>query len=466
MRSSTTTTSRMAPVAALVAALLWLCAGWPAWAQSNLRRIEGQILDKHRDAMVRYDELEFEQAKELLREALALAAEHGLEDEPLMARVYADLAVVYASGLDDSDGAERALTRAVEIDASIEIDPAYKSKELDALLADIKRRVAAGSKAEPTTDTPSHCREIAGVVHEPVTEAEAGQALEIEASVSPRLRAAEVRLHYRVDGRVDGRAGGRKPGAYAVAIMEPVGKCRFVAELPGGVVRPGLGYYIAAYNASARVLAESGSAAAPHAVTVSGEVESLEPVPRAEAPAASRLFVSLGAGSAGAYLRGSTEQVDSEIQCCLAPEPVHVRIEAGLYIAERTSVSAAFRMGFPIGANLPGHAVAAPAVLLRLRHGLQPGALGLQVSGVLGAGYSRHTVGLAEVTNGGDTDTAAAGPLIAGGGVSYVLALGGPLRLAADVDLLAGIPVVASFVGADTAFGVSIGLHVALQAAF
>jgi hypothetical protein len=465
MRRSTTTTSTGAvPVAALIAALLWLCA-WPAWAQAPRRgAIEAQILEMHRDAMVRYDELEFEQAKELLREALALAAEHGLEDEPILARVYADLAVVYASGLDDEDGAERALTRAVEIDPAIEIDPAYKSKPLDTMLASIKRRVAAGGRSDPSADTPGQCREIAGIVHEPVAGAEAGQALEIQASVSPRLRAKEVRVHYRVQGRVQGRTQSR---AYAAAIMEPIGRCRFAAELPGSLVRgPVLDYYVAAYNASSRVLAESGSADAPHAVIVRGEVEPSEDVPGVSVRSGPRLFLGLGGGSAGAYLRGSTEQVDSVIQCCLAPELVHARVEAGFYVTESTSVSVALRMGFPLGANLPGHAVAAPALLLRLRHALAPGALGLQLSGVVGVGYSRHTVGLAEEMSGGDTDTAAAGPLLAGAGVGYVLELGGPLRLATEVDVLVGVPVVANFVGAETVFGVNLGGNVALQLAF
>lgn len=457
---STTSTSRAAPLA-LVAALLWICAG-PAWAQAPRGKVtQERILEMHRDAMVRYDELEFEQAKELLREAVALAAEHGLEDAPVMARVYADLAVVYESGLGDTGGAERALTRAVEIDPEIEIDPAYRSRALEAMLAEVKRRVAAGTASEPPPDTFGACREIAGIVHQPVTTADAGQALEIAASVSPRLRAKEVRVHYRVPARVPGRA------RYTAVTMEPVGKCRFVAELPGRIVRPALDYYVAAYDAAGRVLAESGSADEPHAVSVRIPEEELEePLPGLVEVAGPRLFVSLGAGSAGGYLRGSTEQVDSEIQCCLAPELLHARLEVGYYVGERTSLSAAFRMGFPIGADLPGHALAAPAVLLRLRHAFAPGALGLQLSGVLGAGYSRHTVGLAEEVSGGDTDTAAAGPLLAGGGLGYVLALSGPLRLAVELDLLAGVPVVSEFVGAKTTFGVSAGLNVALQAAF
>jgi hypothetical protein len=449
MRSSTTT------CAALVAALLWLCIGWPAWAQ-NLRRIEGQILEMHRDAMARYDELEFEQAKDLLREAVALATEHGLEDEPVMARVYADLAVVYASGLDDRDGAERALTRAVEIDPSIEIERAYKSKALDALLADIKRRVAERGPT-PRAGAPIRCKEIAGIVHDAVTGADAGQALEIAASVSPRLRAHEVRLQYRLRGQE----------AYTIVPMEPVGECGYVVELPGRVVRgTGLDYYIAAFNASGRILAESGGADEAYAITVRGAAGAVESEPSARRAAAPRLLLGLGGGSAGAFLRGSTEQIDSEIQCCVAPELVHARVEVGYYLTERTGLSATFRLGFPIGANLPGHAVAAPALLLRLRRAFAPRALGLQLSAVLGVGYARHTVGLAQPMAGGDTDTAATGPLLAGAGVGHVWALGGPLRLITELDALVGVPVVAQFAGAETAFGVHVGASIALQAAF
>jgi hypothetical protein len=68
--------------------------------------------------------------------------------------------------------------------------------------------------------------------------------------------------------------------------------------------------------------------------------------------------------------------------------------------------------------------------------------------------------------SGGDTDTAAAGPLLLGGGGGYVMDLGGPLRLAAELDLLVGVPVVAEFVGAQTAFGVHLGFDIALVAAF
>lgn len=444
MRKSTT------PWAALALALVLLALVLPARAQ-NARRLENQILELHRDAMARYDEFEFEKAKDLLREAVALATEHGLEDEPIMARVYADLAVVYASGLNDRDGAERALTRAVGIDPAIEIDPAYKSPTLDEILADIKRRVAAeGARPEAGGD----CKAVTGIDHEPARGAEPGVPVRIVARVSPRLRASEVRLHYRGQGA---------DGDYSYLRMAPDGGCSVAANLPRVVLRgPGVGYYIAAYDASGRVLAGDGTADAPHVIAVSGPGAG----PGSAVGAAPRVFVSVSAGSAAAFLRGSTEQVDSDIQCCVAPELLHARAELGYFLTPQTSLSAAFRMGFPIGANLPGHAVAAPALLLRLRRAAEPGGTGLQLSAVLGAGYARHTVGLEAAMSGGDTDTAAAGPLLVGGGTGYVMKLSGPLRLAADLDLLVGVPVVAEFLGAQTAFGVHLGFDLALVAAF
>lgn len=438
---------------ALAVGLAWLAIAAPAHAQ-DARRIEAQILEKHRDAMARYDEFGFEEAKGVLREALALAAEHGLEGERFMARVYADLAVVYLSGLGDGDGAERALTRAAAVDPEIEIDPAYRARALDDMLAEIKRR--QGAREVPA----GGCDGVAGVAHEPVAAADAGQAITIDAQVSPALEAREVRVYFRSSGR-PGAAGD-----YTAISMIQEGRCGFSVRIPAAAARgPALAYYIVARGAGDQALAGSGAADAPHVVTVRGG-EAPAPVAEDLDAAHPRVFVGLGGGSAGAYLRGTTEQTDTEIQCCVAPELAHARVELGLFLTARVSVSAALRMGFPIGANLPGHAVAAPAALLRLRRASAPGGTGLLLSAVLGAGYARHTVKLQSATPGVDTDTAAPGPLLVGAGLGYALALAGPLRLSAELDTLVGVPVVEELAGAETVFGVHMGLSVALVAAF
>ncbi|ACY16531.1 hypothetical protein [Haliangium ochraceum] len=421
-----------------------------------------QIERLHREAMARYDGFEFEEAKARMDRAVALAAEHGLTDAPVMVRVFIDLAVIYGSGLGDTDGARRALRRAVSIDPEAELDPAYKSPELDELLAEIKREYARSAAAESPAerageDDDGGCADLTGLEHAASASASAGEAVILDARVSPWLEAATVRVHYGIRGATGGGAGG-----FEELRMTASGTCGYRTVIPGDAVRaPGLVYYLAAYDQGGERLAGKGNADAPLmlAVTAAGGRDAGE-------GGGARLFVRFGAGTAAGYLSGRTEQAESEIQCCVAPELLHLQGELGYFLSPALSVSAAFRMGFPLGANLPGHAVGAPALLLRARHSSEPALRGLLLSLVAGAGYARHTVGLANATPGQDVDTGALGPLLLGAGVGYALELSDSLRLAAELDTLVGIPVAAEFAGADTVFGVHLGLDIGLVAAF
>jgi hypothetical protein len=68
--------------------------------------------------------------------------------------------------------------------------------------------------------------------------------------------------------------------------------------------------------------------------------------------------------------------------------------EIGYYLSPATTVSVAGRIGFPIGANIPGHAPMAPAGLIRIRHAFAPGGSGLVVAGGVGGGVIRDTIKL------------------------------------------------------------------------
>jgi hypothetical protein len=96
-------------------------------------------------------------------------------------------------------------------------------------------------------------------------------------------------------------------------------------------------------------------------------------------------------------------------------------------------------MGFPIGANVEGHATFAPALLMRFRYALQDDGAGIQFSGVLGGGVVRNTVVIDEAPDGMNTDTTVMGPLLFGGGLGYILALSGPMRVVAEVNALAAV---------------------------
>src|SRR5262249_58188622 len=104
------------------------------------------------------------------------------------------------------------------------------------------------------------------------------------------------------------------------------------------------------------------------------------------------------------------------------------------------ALSAAVRLGFPIGANVAGAATLAPAVIGRISY--ETGNYsGIVVHGDLGGGFIRHVVKLTATSATavmGDTDTFATGPLFVGGGVGWNKPIGDLFHFVVDLDVLAG----------------------------
>ncbi len=81
-----------------------------------------------------------------------------------------------------------------------------------------------------------------------------------------------------------------------------------------------------------------------------------------------------------------------------------------------------------------------------------------------GGGIIRQTVSIEGST--GEVDTYATGPLLAGGGCGFVKPLRGALRFRAELNVLAGIPVVSEIGSAKPQFGVNIDASVGLAYGF
>ncbi|GAB4543473.1 MAG: hypothetical protein Tsb0020_55290 [Haliangiales bacterium] len=436
------------------------------------QQVKRAILLKHRDAMAQYDQFAFERARALLDEAIVLAAEHFLDSDAFLARIYADLAVVLLSGLGERDAALDALTRAIEIDPSVEIRPVYASDEITALLAAVRERIAARDGGGDDSDGPEPCDQLVGIEHQLVMGAARGADIDITARVSPGLGAAEVRLYYR-SGFRDGSAA-----EYRSAAMELGEGCQYRGRIPGGQGLAGqlIHYYIAARSSSQRVLFEHGNAATPHlieieAVEVRDDGDPESPFAKPAAPLAAtefaRVLARFGVGASGGYVSGATEVLETDIDCCLAPEPLHLTLEVSYRLTPATSLGFGLRLGFPLGADVDGAAAVAPAGLVRLRHGLSAAAAdaagrggGLTVSAALGAGVLRPTVGIETGPGRTEIDTAAVGPLLAGAGVGYALPVGQRWFLAADLELLVGLPIVDGTVfGAQLSADLGAGLR-------
>jgi hypothetical protein len=446
------------------------------------------IQAKVKEAMENFDLLEYEEAKKLLAQALSTAKKAKLDRDPIVAQIHVRLGIVFFAGLQDADAAKVAFAAAVEADPKVQIEAAYKTPDMQKILEEARSGGGAPSGSAPSGGASGgddgSCKGLTGIEHTIIDEAPAGAPVAIEAKVGADVAAAKVAVLFRAPGATD----------FTEVKLGKQGGCGFTGSIPtsalaGGVVH----YYVAAYNKAGKVVASKGSAGAPNIIEVSGgsatalddsdNENPLDKGGRSGGGAASggdgtveggvtvgskqpTVFVAIVAGTGGGYVTGKTEQAASEVKCCFAPGLLHLLPEIGVYLSPQMTVSLAGRIGFPIGANITGHSTVAPAGFLRLRYGFGENGEGAQVSGALGGGIIRNTISLKAADPEMDTDIAAIGPLLAGVGGGYIAGLGGPLKLTAEVQVIAAIPVVDEIDAARMNFGLQVDVNVGLLFGF
>lgn len=427
------------------------------------------INDKIVEAMTMFDEFEYEQARGLLDKAVLIAKTEGLMDDKIVALVYINLGIVYFSGLEETDSAKSAFIDAVTIDPNVTLDPAYKSPELEELLADARKIAGSSTSTDPDPDPVPDpddefdCSDLEGIEHSLVDSAGEGAATSVEVHVAEALGAKKVSLHYRVKGAED----------FKTAKMKKDGECGYVGKIPGKAMKGDVvHYYVAAYDDGGDVLASKGSKGSPNIIEIIGgeipdEFDTDPEDPKTPGGVNKRKFyIGLIGGSGGGYVTGTTEQVEHEVQCCFAPALFHVMPEIGFFLNPKLAVGAAFRGGFPIGANRDNHATLAPMGLLTLHYFMKDTGDGVRLSGSLGGGVVRHTITLSGIMDGtGDVDTTATGPVFLGAGAGIVRSLGGPMQFVAELNMLMGLPL-ADFGDIETSFGVQFDFNLGMLFAF
>lgn len=443
---------------------VFLLLGLGATTAQADSRVEAEIARKNTRAMETYDLLEYEEARSLLTEAIALAKRHDITTKEV-ARAYLNLAIVYYSGFQEEAIARMAMIDAVDIDDSIELDRAYRTKELSALLESTKKEF--GRSTRPADD----CRRVRGIKHVQIDEGKSRVAQLVEAAVGKETRATKVLLSYR-------QVGARR---FDVVEMRKVGECGYVGVIPrDAVLEPAVHYFIRAINRDDRVVAARGSIQSPIVMDVTknsdlGSGTDEDPllgakVTKKDWPTA---FLLASIGTGGGVVTGVTEQSDSPVGCCFAPSLLNTVIEIGYLAKKNISIGAALRFGVPLGANIPGHATGALAVVGRIRYGVQGTLDGFQIIGSLGGGILRHTIKLEGAMPGMDVDTSASGPFIVGPGIGYWLHAGGPLRVFVELHGLAGVPAGINTLGTcpgpdcvDLNFSLQFDANIGLVAAF
>jgi hypothetical protein len=477
---------RRLPLFVIVA--VWLAASASVAVAGPRADIEKRLAA----AMESYDLLEYETARKLLVSALEIAKDGRLEDDPLVARVHLSMGIVYFAGLGDKAAARRSFIDAVTIDPKIALDPAYKTPDMSTLLETVRaatvanlpdRRKPSSGGTDSTSSGSTDCLTISGLQHTLIDHARSGGPQRVIAALGGDIQATKVALF--------ARAVSAAP--FQEFRMSRDRDCTYVGTIPASLFNGDtVYYYVAAVNASGTVVASSGSAGAPNLIEVGGDEATPLRQPDGAAPqftdpvddrppldpdgqvrkdssgaATSRkMMVSVGAASGVGYVTGETEQLRNKVQCCIAPGFFTLMAEIGYGVSPRLVVSAAARLGFPLGANVDGHSPLGPAGFVRFRYALSPKRSAGYVMGELGGGLVRNTVKLRAVSGDMDTDIVALGPLLAGVGVGYSFALSDRLHLLVDLSAIAGIPVVGELGGSALNFGVQVDATVGAAVRF
>jgi hypothetical protein len=469
--------SPLALVTVVVLALVAL-VGAPRPAHADAKK---DIDVKIKEAMENYDLFEYEEARKQLNTALTLAKKNKLESQPIVAKVHLSLGIVYYAGLKDEASAKLAFLSAVEIDPKIQIEPAYRSAEMAKLLDEARSEHAVtnadtggGTGTEPAG---VDCITVTGLQHTIIEEGTKGAKRDLEAYLGGDITATKVVIKFRPQGQE----------SFSEATMTKQGDCKYVGAIPAKAMNSDLiHYYVAAIGSDGREAASKGSEGSPNIIELTamvggGGTDDDNPLdgnrdtgPRDKGPTGgvvaggkkSTVYILLAVGTGAGYVSGKTEQEKNEVECCLAPGLLHVAPEVGYYINKQLAIALAGRFGFTLGANIDGHAPVGPAGFLKIRYALNPRGYGFMVHGGAGGGIIRNTIKLTESEPGMDTDVVAFGPLLISAGAGYAARLGGNIRLTADLNVIAGIPVVKTIGNSTLNFGVEFDFALGLLVGF
>lgn len=450
-------------VRSLVALAATLVVGLGA-ARTASADPKGDVAKELKQAMSSYDSMDYDAAKRSIKQALETAKRGNLESDPITAQAYLDLGIV-AFANSDTSGAREAFAQAAKISPQIQIDAAYRSDDMAKLLDSVRgsapAAVSGGNVASGGDDASVDCSSVQGLQHDLIDNAPAGRPQQVIALLSPQVKAVKVSVMYRPEGQTQ----------FAEVQMQKQGSCKYVGEIPASAMHGSIvQYFVAAYGGNGRPVAAKGSEGSPNLMEITGTApagiggdDSDDPLgsgakqagPSSDTssggevsatgkpvtPKHTKFMVAVSGGTGFGYVTGGTEGGNSVKNCCIGNSLAVVMPEIAYFVNPQLSVGVVVRLGFPVGANVDGHATMAPGGLVRVRYALKPDGEGLHVIGQLGAGILRDTIKLDNPMPGMDTDIVAQGPLLVGGGIGFTKHIAPQLAFLADASALAAINV-------------------------
>jgi hypothetical protein len=454
-------------VACLLAAAVVLLLASPAHAQDEDPAVIDKVTKMNKKAVEEYENLNFEEARKILKDALDVCSQNGLDKHPIKARTHVHLGVVILAGFKQRELAIKQFRKALEIQPDIKLTKSLANPEIQEAFDEAEAGMGKSEPPEkpegekpPTEKPPENPPEETPTEpfsHKPVTRATQGRPIPILVQVDPSLNAKRVVLAYR--------AG--ETGDFLGRDMKETSPGKWSAEIPASATGGNrLSYYVDAQKEDGDSVGSKGSAEDPLVVTLKG-AGAPEPKEKGEDEEEGEVhwFVGLGFGSGFGWATGAGEVNVSHMinPAGLAPSQLgHVLPEVGYFVTPKLLVSAQLRFQYITGPTPePGPAsdcgsdlICSPAKSAVAFFGKASWLFGEgnfhpYAAGLLGGGYVRHVAAFPSAgKNCGTTpaamepcvDTVVAGPVFVGGGAGFYYNLSQMFALSLGLNTYAGFP--------------------------
>jgi hypothetical protein len=460
-------TTHIAPGSRALACLLVLAA---QLAFSTIARADAddaansaavdKVTKMNKKAVEEYENLNFEEARKILKDALDLCGQSGLDKHPIKARTHVHLGVVILAGFKQRDLAIKQFKKALEIQPDIKLTKSLANPEVQEAFDEAVAQAAKPDVAEGGGDSkpppPEKPVSVEPLKHQPITQGTQGKALSLQAAVDASAGAKRVVLNFKPDGAQEFTERDMTelaPGTWSGSIP---------ATATGG---NRVAYYIEVQGDNEQVLATKGTEDAPLMVNLKGAGAPETPEkPGDDKDEGPHWFLGLGLGSGIGWTTGNGEvNVSNKISPPgFAPAQLgHLLPEIGYFFGPRWLLSLQLRLQLVTGPteepdkadlmcgsdHVCSPAKYALAVLGKVAYLMGSSDFHPFVSLAAGGGYIRHVATFTSTgkvcgADGTQTcvDTVAAGPVLIGPGVGFLYNLTDAFALSLGASTFLGFP--------------------------
>ena len=460
-----------------------LCAALfvaPLTAHAQSDEAVDKVTKMNKKAVEEYENLNFEESRKILKEALDFCSQNGLDKHPVKARTHIHLGIVILAGFKQREVAIKQFRKALEIQPDIKLTKSLANPEVqeafDEAVAGMgqpekpdnaDKTDKAADKTDKAADKTEKPADGGPINHDPIAEGTQGGTITVTAKVDVNLDVKKMILAYRPDGASE----------FLGRVMKEVTQGNWTADIPATATAGNrVAYYLEAQGADENTLGTKGTADDPLIIALKGSGAPEKGKASGDSDKdddddndGPHWFLGLGLGTGVGYTTGNGEvNAESKVNGGFASASLgHLAPELGYFVTPNVLISLQLRLQLVSGVNgrlLPATdttdcgsdhfcspAKSAFAAFAKFAYLFGDGAIHPYIGGEVGGGQIRHIATFPDVmqcgssattTPGTDvcTDTVLAGPIFIGPGAGFIFNASDHFALTLGINTQLGFP--------------------------